>query len=166
MPEHAAGEARLPRVGRVAVIASAAGLVRADFLADGSPRVARSGRGAAAALRDRALAELAAYPGGGPLDCPVDLRGLGPFATRVLRLLAAVPRGRTVGYGELAALAGSPGAGRGARGRQRLRWEPGAAVDPLPPRPRQRRAPGRLQRRPGREARPARPRGRHLALRA
>lgn len=112
MPEHAAAETRLAGVGRVAVVASAAGLVRVEFLADASPRVARMGSGAAAALRDRAIAELAAYRDGGALECPVDLSGLPPFATRALRLLAKVPRGRTVSYGELAARAGSPGAAR------------------------------------------------------
>jgi methylated-DNA-[protein]-cysteine S-methyltransferase len=110
--EHAAAEARLAGVGRVAVIASAKGLVRVEFLADSSPRVARSGSGAAAAMRDRGLAELAGYAAGGPLDCPVTLVGLPPFATRVLNLLREVPRGRTVGYGELADLAGCPGGAR------------------------------------------------------
>lgn len=112
MSEHATAEARLAGVGRIAVIASATGLVRVEFLADGSPRVPRSGGGAAAAMRDRALRELAGYAAGGDLACPVDLAGQTPFASRVLHLLREVPRGRTVGYGELAVLAGCPGGAR------------------------------------------------------
>ncbi len=42
---------------------------------------------------------------------PLDLRG-SPFQLRVWRALLNVPPGKTISYGELAALAGSPGAAR------------------------------------------------------
>ncbi len=45
-------------------------------------------------------------------DLAVDLRGMTPFAVRVLDELARVPYGRTSTYGELAALAGRPRAAR------------------------------------------------------
>lgn len=47
-------------------------------------------------------------------DVPVDLEYDSPFFTRCAEALRAVPRGETVTYGELAALAGSPGAARAA----------------------------------------------------
>lgn len=110
----ASAEVRIAGIGRIAVIATAAGLVRVEFLADSSPRIATAGAGAAADMRDRAVAELRAYPDGGELACPVVLDGLPPFIRRVLTALRRVPRGRTIGYGELAARAGSPGAARAA----------------------------------------------------
>jgi O-6-methylguanine DNA methyltransferase len=48
---------------------------------------------------------------GGPLP-PVDVRGLAPFDARVYEVVRSVPPGKTVTYGEVAALAGSPGAAR------------------------------------------------------
>ncbi|HEX7068162.1 MAG TPA: MGMT family protein [Candidatus Limnocylindria bacterium] len=42
----------------------------------------------------------------------LDLAGLSPFDARVYRVVASVPRGETLTYGEVAALAGSPGAAR------------------------------------------------------
>lgn len=112
MSEHAAAEARIAGVGRIAIIASGTGLVRVEFLADASPRVKTAGTGTAAAIRDRALRELAAYPDGGALDCPVDLGGMTAFRQRVLTTLRKVGRGKTVSYGGLAARVGSPGAAR------------------------------------------------------
>ena len=47
-------------------------------------------------------------------DVPVDLEYDSEFFTRCAEALRAVPRGETVTYGELAALAGSPGAARAA----------------------------------------------------
>jgi methylated-DNA-[protein]-cysteine S-methyltransferase len=44
----------------------------------------------------------------------LDLDELTPFGRRLARALAAVPRGEVVTYGELAALAGRPGAARAA----------------------------------------------------
>ena len=45
---------------------------------------------------------------------PLDLDGLSPFQQTLLDTLRAVPRGEVVTYGELAALAGRPGAARAA----------------------------------------------------
>lgn len=112
MGDHACAEARLAGVGRIAIIASPAGLVRVEFLADDSPRISPRGAGTAAAMRDQALDELAAYARGGDLACPVDLAGVTPFRRRVLTALRRVGRGRTIGYGELASRVGSPGAAR------------------------------------------------------
>jgi methylated-DNA-[protein]-cysteine S-methyltransferase len=47
-------------------------------------------------------------------DVPVDLDYDTPFFERCARALRAVPRGEVVTYGELAALAGAPGAARAA----------------------------------------------------
>lgn len=112
MTEHAAAEARLNGVGRIAIIASGTGLVRVEFLAAASPKVKTAGDGAAAEIRDYALRELAAYPDGGVLACPVDLDGLPPFRRRALIALRKVGRGKTISYGALAARVGSPGAAR------------------------------------------------------
>ena len=48
---------------------------------------------------------------GGPLP-PVDLRGLAAFDARVYDVVRSVPAGSTMTYGEVAVLAGSPGAAR------------------------------------------------------
>lgn len=108
----ATAESRLAGVGRIAIIATAAGLVRVSILRPDAARVPRAGGGAAAAMRDRALRELAAYAAGGRLACPVVLDGLPPFARRVLGALRGIERGATIGYGALAELAGSPGGAR------------------------------------------------------
>ena len=47
-------------------------------------------------------------------DVPLDLEGLSGFHLELLGALRAVPRGEVVTYGELAALAGRPGAARAA----------------------------------------------------
>lgn len=47
-------------------------------------------------------------------DVPVDLEYDSPFFTRCAEALRSVPRGEMVTYGELAALAGAPGAARAA----------------------------------------------------
>lgn len=60
-----------------------------------------------------AAERLARYAGGAPvdfLDVPLDFAGLAAFEASVYRALRRVERGRTVTYGELAALAGSAGA--------------------------------------------------------
>jgi methylated-DNA-[protein]-cysteine S-methyltransferase len=57
------------------------------------------------------------YFAGEPVDLsvvPVDLEYETPFLERCARALRSVPRGETVTYGELAALAGAPGAARAA----------------------------------------------------
>jgi methylated-DNA-[protein]-cysteine S-methyltransferase len=47
-------------------------------------------------------------------DVPVDLNYETPFRTRCAAALRTIPRGEVVTYGELAALAGAPGAARAA----------------------------------------------------
>jgi len=47
-------------------------------------------------------------------DVPVDLEYDSPFFARCAEALRAIPRGEVVTYGELAALAGAPGAARAA----------------------------------------------------
>jgi len=57
------------------------------------------------------------YFAGEPVDLsevPVDLEYETPFLERCARALRSVPRGETVTYGELAGLAGAPGAARAA----------------------------------------------------
>ena len=46
----------------------------------------------------------------------LDMTGLRPFDARVYEIVARVPPGETVTYGEVAALAGSPGAARAVGG--------------------------------------------------
>jgi methylated-DNA-[protein]-cysteine S-methyltransferase len=80
------------------------------------PRASR----ASALRQSRAVAvveRLQAYFAGEPVtfeDVAVDLEYETPFLERCAHALRAVPRGETVTYGELAALAGSPGAARAA----------------------------------------------------
>jgi methylated-DNA-[protein]-cysteine S-methyltransferase len=47
-------------------------------------------------------------------DVPIDIEGSTPFQAALIRALRAVPWGEVVSYGELAALAGRPGAARAA----------------------------------------------------
>ena len=66
---------------------------------------------------DPVVALLQAYFAGEDVrltDVPVDLEYDSPFFTRCAEALRAVPRGEVVTYGELAALAGAPGAARAA----------------------------------------------------
>jgi methylated-DNA-[protein]-cysteine S-methyltransferase len=80
------------------------------------PRASRT----TALRQSRAVAvveRLQAYFAGEPVtfeDVAVDLEYETPFLERCAHALRAVPRGETVTYGELAALAGSPGAARAA----------------------------------------------------
>lgn len=61
-------------------------------------------------------------------ELPVDLRSLPPFQRAVLTALRQVPAGEVTSYGELAALAGRPGAGRAVG--QAVRANPVAVVVP------------------------------------
>jgi methylated-DNA-[protein]-cysteine S-methyltransferase len=80
------------------------------------PRASRT----TALRQSRAVAvveRLQAYFAGEPVtfeDVAVDLEYETPFLERCAHALRAVQRGETVTYGELAALAGSPGAARAA----------------------------------------------------
>lgn len=70
-------------------------------------------------LLERALAALERYFRGRGLstEVPIDLSTLTPFSRRVmLTLRARVPPGEVVSYGELACLAGHPGAARAVGG--------------------------------------------------
>jgi len=62
------------------------------------------------------LAELRAYFAGRLRDfsVPLDLRDAGPFDAAVWLAARQIPYGETVSYGELAAMAGRPGAARAA----------------------------------------------------
>jgi O-6-methylguanine DNA methyltransferase len=65
----------------------------------------------------RLAARLAAFLAGEDVrfdDVRLDLDGSTPFQQSVTQALRAVPRGEVVSYGELAALAGYPGAARAA----------------------------------------------------
>jgi len=62
-----------------------------------------------------AIARVRAHLSGKPQDLsrvPIDLGNVTPFAAKVYRALRAVPAGRTTSYGDLALMAGSPGASR------------------------------------------------------
>jgi methylated-DNA-[protein]-cysteine S-methyltransferase len=68
-------------------------------------------------LHGKLIARLQAYFAGEPEtfdDVAVDLEYETPFLEACARALRAVPRGEVVTYGELAALAGAPGAARAA----------------------------------------------------
>ncbi len=73
-----------------------------------------------AATDDAAGRYLLAYAAGVPVagaegaDPPIAWERVGAFDRAVLRRTAAIPYGRTVSYGELAAAAGRPGAARAA----------------------------------------------------
>ncbi len=66
---------------------------------------------------DELVERLREYFAGGDVsfdDVPVDLEHETPFLERCAHALRDIPRGEVVTYGELAALAGSPGAARAA----------------------------------------------------
>jgi methylated-DNA-[protein]-cysteine S-methyltransferase len=74
-------------------------------------------RTSATRLRSNLVARLEAYFGGELVsfdDVDLDFEYETPFLERCARELRAVPRGEVVTYGELAALAGAPGAARAA----------------------------------------------------
>jgi len=95
---------------------------------DPSQTPTHPGRGAAAVLSENLSCEsrsfvaeivrmLQGYFAGDqvPLeDVPVDLEYETPFLSRCAHALRTIPRGEVVTYGELAALAGAPGAARAA----------------------------------------------------
>lgn len=109
------GRAAVPTpIGRLLVETSDRGVTRVEQLT-GSVRVeAVPGSGAAARHLTAARRQLHRYFEGRDLvfTVPVDLDGVTPFRRSVLETLRTVPPGTTIGYGELAALAGHPGAMR------------------------------------------------------
>src|SRR5690349_14247595 len=77
----------------------------------------RPGRRASQVTDCHLVARLQAYFAGEPVgldDVDVDLEYETPFLERCAHALREVPRGEVVTYGELAALAGAPGAARAA----------------------------------------------------
>jgi methylated-DNA-[protein]-cysteine S-methyltransferase len=79
-------------------VAGSGSRVRAEFVADLVGRLRRFFRGESVAFDDVKL----------------DLVGLSPFQRSLAHELRRIPRGEVVTYGELAALAGRPGAARAA----------------------------------------------------
>jgi methylated-DNA-[protein]-cysteine S-methyltransferase len=76
---------------------------------------AESDSGSPPAWVDRAARDIALQISGQPTDfraLPLDWDRVGPFARAVYRALQSVAPGETVGYGELARMAGVPGAAR------------------------------------------------------
>lgn len=74
-----------------------------------------AGGAAPPAWVQRAADRLARHVAGSPQDfsdVPLDTEGLPPFHRKVYEAARRVGPGRTVSYGELAAMAGSPGASR------------------------------------------------------
>jgi O-6-methylguanine DNA methyltransferase len=81
------------------------------------PRLVPGTAASGARHRCRVVPLLQRYFAGEPVsltDVAVDLAYDTPFFERCARALRAVPRGEVVTYGELAALAGAPGAARAA----------------------------------------------------
>jgi len=78
-----------------------------------SRQTSREGGGFVTALLRRLQGYFAGEPGGFD-DVPLDLEYETGFHARCAAALRAVPRGEVVTYGELAALAGAPGAARAA----------------------------------------------------
>lgn len=120
------GSTALPRLGRVEVAATDAGVcaIALPQWHDHDLRLRpweeagfRAERTANAPVR-QALEELRAFATGRCLDfsVPLDLRHLPAFTGRVLRALLKVPAGQVTTYGRLAAKAGSPGASRAVGG--------------------------------------------------
>jgi methylated-DNA-[protein]-cysteine S-methyltransferase len=84
-------------------------------------RPARPAAGPAGGVIGEAVRQLAGYFKGGrqSFDLPLDLTRLRPFQRQVLLELCRVPYGDVVTYGELARLAGYPGAARAVGGAMR-----------------------------------------------
>jgi methylated-DNA-[protein]-cysteine S-methyltransferase len=100
-------------IGRLWVSVSPRGLVSVDR-GDGPPPGAARDDDAVAPV----VAELGAYFAGelSELTAALDLEGVSPFDAEVYRAARAIPYGQTVSYGELALMAGHPGAARAVGG--------------------------------------------------
>lgn len=90
-----------------------------DFVPEVEPRPARASAGASGSKPTPGVDELverflAFFTGADPGldDVAIDLDWATPFQHEVAETLRAIPRGEVVSYGELAALAGYPGAAR------------------------------------------------------
>jgi methylated-DNA-[protein]-cysteine S-methyltransferase len=103
-------------IGPIGLAVSAAGLAQVNLSGPVAPDT--SGGPADPALA-AAIAQLTEYFAGERqvFDVPLDWSGMGGLRLRVLRALhAEVPYGKTVTYGELAAMAGAPDAARAVGG--------------------------------------------------
>ena len=113
-------------IGPLHVACTAAGVRRVTLLArrepasDSPAKTPAVASSAARAMLARAADALRRYLDGdcgAVLDVPLDLDSdVTPFQRRVLLALRTVPPGTTLTYGELALLAGSPGAARAVGG--------------------------------------------------
>jgi methylated-DNA-[protein]-cysteine S-methyltransferase len=101
-------------IGRLWVATSSRGLVSVTRGEDPSPDALAGSLDPDAVAP--ALSELEAYFAGRlrTFTLPLDLRGAGAFDAAVWPAARQVPYGETVSYGELAAMAGHPGAARAA----------------------------------------------------
>jgi methylated-DNA-[protein]-cysteine S-methyltransferase len=101
-------------IGRLWVAVSSRGLVSVTRGEDPSPDALAGSLDPDAVAP--ALSELEAYFAGRlrTFTLPLDLRGAGAFDAAVWTAARQVPYGETVSYGELAAMAGHPGAARAA----------------------------------------------------
>ena len=141
-------------VGTLLLAATTAGLVRVAYDVEGhdavlagladriSPRVLR-----APARLDSAARQIDEYfaKRRTVFEVPVDLRLAEGFRRNVIEHLRDIGYGRRESYAAVAAAIGHPA--RGARRRHRLRPQPAAGGDPLPPRRAVRRVDGPVRRR-------------------
>ena len=98
-------------LGRILLAWTAEGLCQLRFVETIDPHETAI----APAWVQEAIRRLLAHLGGSPQDLsdiPLDLRALTPFQRRVAEVLRATPSGQTISYGEVALLAGRPGAAR------------------------------------------------------
>lgn len=110
-------------LGLVALAATSQGVVRCDLPGSDPDAlveevIARTGLepSEGGRLVDEAADQLLAYMAGDRqrFDLDLDWRLIGGFHRQVLKATARIPYGRTVSYGEVAAMAGRPGAARAA----------------------------------------------------
>jgi methylated-DNA-[protein]-cysteine S-methyltransferase len=98
-------------LGRIHLAWTSQGICGLRFIAD----LDREGAAKAPAWVLAAIRKLMAYLAGHRQDLddiPVDLSGLTPFQRQVADILRATKPGQTISYGEVALLAGRPGAAR------------------------------------------------------
>lgn len=108
------------RCGWLGVVAGEEALLEVVFTAsraEAARRIAArypQAREGGGALLQRSVRQIEGYLRGErrSFDLPLDRTRLSPFAAEVMDALCRVPYGETVSYGELAALAGHPGAAR------------------------------------------------------
>jgi len=106
-------------LGRIGVAAGDRGVVRVMLPNEAARRLCRTSGPSVGAAKAKAHAaqaerEIRAYCAGRlrEFTVPIDLAGIPPFHRKVLAAARQIPYGRTVTYGELARLVGSPRAAR------------------------------------------------------